>query len=186
MIAYLKGQLQSLSGQSAIILVGGVGYEVLLTPQLIARLTIGDEIELYIAEHIKEDHYSLLGFATPVERSIYFQLTSVSGVGPKAALAVLATHQSAEVEKAIIDGQVEVFSAVPGVGKKTAQRIILELKGKLTEPQVVSSSTSDPAYQALLSLGYQGSQAKSMLVNISADLPTEARVKAALKGGGRD
>ncbi len=182
MIAYLKGTLQDVSGQTAIVLVGGVGYEVFISPQLAAEITPGIEAEFYIAENIKEDHFTLFGFKTMSERNIYFQLISVTGVGPKAAMSILSTHDPVEIESAIAAGKIELFSAVSGVGKKTAQRIILELKGKLVQVPTETVSNSDPAFQALTSLGYQSVQAKDMLENITRDLPLDERVKLALKG----
>lgn len=182
MIAYLHGKVKSREVATLVVDVNGIGYEVQLTPTAADTVTIGSEIELYIAEHIKEDHYSLFGFLTPLERSVYHQLTSVSGVGPKAAMAVLAAHTPQEVEAAIINDKVEVFSAISGLGKKTAQRIILELKGKLVEPAVKTALQTDQAYVALLSLGYPAHQAKVMLSGVDSDLPLEARVKAALQG----
>lgn len=182
MIAYLKGQLQKLSGQSAIVLVNGVGYEVLLTPQAALQLAASDEVELYVAEHIKEDQYSLFGFQTAAERILYYQLTSVSGVGPKAAMAILSAHSVAEIEAAIANGDIALFAGVSGVGKKTAQRVILELKGKLDVEQIGKSSAADPVYQALIGLGFAPKQVEEMMRGLPAELSTEEKIKQALRG----
>lgn len=182
MIAYLNGVVKSLEGDTVVIDVGGVGYEAHITPTAARQIAVGDKLELHIAEHIKEDHYSLFGFLTNLERATYGQLTSVSGVGPKAAMAVLAAHSSGEIDSAIIEGKIELFSTISGIGKKTAQRIILELQGKLVEAPTKASLADDAAYQALLSLGYQAAQARKMLAPIDINLPIDARVKAALQG----
>lgn len=182
MIAYLKGQLQKVTGQSAILLVGGVGYEVLLTPQATVQLLPGDEVELYIAEHIKEDQYSLFGFQTAAERTLYYQLTSVSGVGPKAAMAIISAHEVTEIEAAITSGDIALFAGVSGVGKKTAQRVILELKGKLDVEQIGKSMAADPVHQALLGLGFAPKQADEMMRDLPAELSTEEKIKQALRG----
>lgn len=181
MIAYLKGQVKSRESGAVVLDVGGVGYEIFVAPATAEQINVGNQAEFFIAENIKEDHYTLFGFLTTAERAIYYQLTSVSGVGPKAAISILAQHNPDEIETAIVKGSIELFSAVSGVGKKTAQRIILELKGKLVQPDEKAIPKNDPAHQALVSLGYQPAQAKEMLEHVATDLPLDARVKAALK-----
>lgn len=185
MIAYLKGRVKSSDSGALILDVNGVGYEIIVSSSTAEQLNIGTQAELFIAENIKEDHYTLFGFLTTQERAIYYQLTSVSGVGPKAAISILAIHSSTEIEAAIVKGSVELFSAVSGVGKKTAQRIILELRGKLVPVTEKTATKDDPAHQALVSLGYQSGQAKEMLDSVPRDLPLDERVKSALKGAKR-
>lgn len=181
MIAKITGTVSDLLATSVIVDVAGVGYELFVTPTTHGELVVGKPAELYVAENIKEDAHELYGFAVLEERTMYYQLTSVSGVGPKAALAILTKHTSAEITEAILGVNISLFSNVSGIGKKTASRIILDLKGKLVEPPAEHVATDDPAYQALQSLGYKAHDAKKALAEIPSDLPTQERIKQALK-----
>ncbi len=182
MIAKITGTVQDFLPNSVIIDVGGIGYEVFITNSEKDIVVTNETQTFYIAENIKEDDHTLYGFLDLAGRSMYYQLNSVSGVGPKAAMSILATHTTDEIAQAILQDNISLFSAVSGIGKKTAQRIILDLKGKLVdevETQVVDRE--DPAYQALLSLGYKSKDATNVLKNIPLDLSTQERVKQALK-----
>ena len=183
MIAKINGTITDIISGGVIIDVGGMGYEVLLTDTHADGISLGSKAVFYIAENIKEDEYTLYGFSDIDTRILYYQLTSVSGVGPKAAMSILSAHQSSEVADAILRDNINLFSSVSGIGKKTAQRIILDLKGKLVntdDKQGVDSA--DPAYKALLSLGYRSTDAKEALKEVSKELNTQERVKQALKG----
>lgn len=180
MIAYLRGPVIALNFTSSIIDVSGVGYEVTLSHQAAASLSVGDEAEIFVAESIREDSYQLYGFVDPAQRQLYFQLNSVTGVGPKATMAILSDHSVEEIEQAIRAGSIGLFSSVSGVGRKTASRIILELKGKLElAPQKIASD--DPAYQALISLGFSARQAAGVLKDLPSTMELNERVKIALK-----
>lgn len=181
MIAYLKGSILAKEANAVILEVNGIGYEVVISSRLIAELRTGQEIKLFIAENIKDDSYNLYGFTTTEERSMYYRLTAVTGVGPKAAMAILARHATAEIEQAIIGADTTIFSNVSGIGKKTAQRIILELKGKLVQTLDKPTVKDDPVYQALLNLGYSAAQSKEVLSRLPNDLSTEDKIKSALK-----
>lgn len=183
MIAKITGTVQDLLSNSVIIDVAGVGYEVFITNSEKDSISINKIQTFYIAENIKEDDHTLYGFLDLAGRSMYYQLTSVSGVGPKAAMSILAAHSTDEVAQAILQDNIALFSAVSGIGKKTAQRIILDLKGKLVdESKAQPVNNEDPAYQALLSLGYKSKDAQAALNNIATELSTQERVKLALKG----
>ncbi len=182
MIAKITGTIQDILLSSIIIDVGGVGYEVFITNSEKEAIQTLQTQTFYIAENIKEDDHTLYGFLDLAGRNMYYQLTSVSGVGPKAAMSILAAHSTEEVAQAILQDNISLFSAVSGIGKKTAQRIILDLKGKLVdEVETQTVNHEDPAYQALLSLGYKSKDATTVLKNIPLDLSTQERVKQALK-----
>jgi len=180
MIASLKGTIVDKSAEGLIIEVSGIGYEVLVTDQLLLDSQIGKSIKLLIAEDIREDHYNLLGFTDEKQKAFYHQLVSVSGVGPKMAMAILSTDTVENLQKAILSGKVESFKNVLGVGVKTAQRIILELKGKLDLTKQYSHD-KDPAYQALVSLGYNKAQAAQAIKDLPSDISLDEKVKLALK-----
>ncbi len=162
--------------------VGGVGYGVYVTPQAMHDISLESEATLHIAESIKEDSYTLYGFLEAEQKQLYTRFLSVNGVGPKVAMAILASSDTSRLIEAIRHGNVAVFSTVSGVGAKTAQRIVLELKGKIDLNSPVVAAGEDPAHQALVSLGYSQQQAAEALREVSGDIPTADRVKAALKG----
>ncbi len=180
MIARLSGTILSKNFSTVIIDVGNIGYEVQLTRQAADRVQEGDKAEVFIAENIREDSYQLYGFSDMNQRALYYQLTSVSGVGPKAAMAILSGHDSVEIETAISTGNTSLFSNVSGIGNKTASRIVLELRGKL-ELASQAKASEDPVYQALMSLGFSAKQAGEAIKNLPADMSTETKVKEALK-----
>lgn len=182
MIAKITGTVSDKLATSVIVDVSGVGYEVFLTPREIETINEAENITVYIAEQIKEDEHTLYGFLKIAEREMYYQLGSVSGVGPKATMAILSHHEVSEIQSGIVADDISLFSNVSGIGKKTAQRIILELKGKLIEAPVKKQKLDDQAFMALLSLGYTSKDAQRALANIDTSLSTNERVKQALKG----
>jgi Holliday junction DNA helicase RuvA len=182
MIAKITGTVFEKTSSSVIVDVAGIGYEVVVAPTLLDELDMNAEVTFYTAEHIKEDDYTLYGFLQSDGRAMYHQLTSVSGVGPKAAMAILSKHSVDEIQSAIIADNISLFSNVSGIGKKTAQRIILDIKGKLVAAPADKPKADDQAYQALLSLGYSSKDAHSALQDIDSKLSTNERVKQALKG----
>ncbi len=183
MIAKITGTVEEFLPRGVILNVAGIGYEVFVTFAEKDTIAVGEVLSFYIAENIKEDEHTLYGFLQLSGREMYYQLTSVSGVGPKAAMSILSTHSSEEVATAILQDNISLFSGVSGIGKKTAQRIILDLKGKLVEVEDKAlHNDEDPAYQALLSLGYKAKDATMALKGVSTNLNVQERVKLALKG----
>jgi Holliday junction DNA helicase RuvA len=180
MIARIRGRVIEKSFDSAIIDVGGVGYEIFLAPRDASDLQLGDEVSLTIYEHIREDQHALYGFREPGAKQFFAKLLTISGVGPKVAMAVLATATLERLQQAVASGDPDLLRGVSGVGAKTAQRIIIELKGKINEsPGMVADET----YQALVSLGYSNNQAAEAVAALPADVKDPAeRVKVALKG----
>lgn len=180
MIARLHGEIVGKDFTTVIVDVAGVGYEVQLSRQAADSLGVGKTATLYIAENIREDSHNLFGFIDIRQRGLYYQLNSVSGVGPKATMAILSGNTVEDIEAAIIAGNVGLFSNVSGIGRKTASRIVLELKGKLElAPQ--KAAADDPVYQALISLGYTAKQASSAVKDLPTEGELEQRLKHALK-----
>jgi Holliday junction DNA helicase RuvA len=182
MIALLRGIVAQKEVEHIVLDVGGVGYAVHTTPQVMHGLAEGQEATLLIAENIKEDSYTLYGFLDSEQKNLYLRLLSVNGVGSKVAMAILASNEAGTLVEAVRAGNVVVFSSVSGVGAKTAQRIVLELKGKIDLSGPSAQEGGDPAHQALVSLGYSSQQANDALRGIDPKLDTGSKVKAALKG----
>lgn len=188
MIAYLRGKIISKNLNSMIIDVSGVGYQVFSGEKFLNELGLGQEVEVYTHHQVREDASDLYGFKSPEDLELFVLLLSVSGVGPKSALGVLQMATSDEVKEAIIRGDAGLLTKVAGIGQKTAERIVLELKTKvlrsakgtgLIDSLPVSGSDE---IDALMSLGYSLSEARSALNLVSPELiDSGERVKAALK-----
>jgi Holliday junction DNA helicase RuvA len=167
-IAQLRGQLARKNVQEAIVDVGGVGYRVHIPLSTFYKLGAeGDSVLLYIHTHVREDALSLYGFLSGNEQLLFERLISVSGVGPRLAINILSGIDAAELTSALRASDVARLTRVPGVGKKTAERLVLELKDKLPalssadEPQLVeSSSMKDDLLSALANLGYSRPEAE--------------------------
>ncbi len=185
MIATITGKILEKLDNGVIVELGGIGYEIILPANHLLSMSQGEQATFYIAENIKEDEYTLFGFPDAPTRAIYYKLRSVNGVGPKAVIAILSAHKYSEIQQAILGGDINTFSSVSGIGKKTAQRIILELKGKLVDADKSEADNSDQAYQALISLGYSTRDARLALKGVDSKLPTQERIKLGLKGVSR-
>lgn len=156
MIGYLSGVIKSVTPRGILLNVGGVGYRVDMNAGDIARARIAEPAEIFCYTHVREDILQLFGFFNEQARDFFEVLISVSGVGPKSALLILSVGTVDEVRIAVDQGDVKFLTSVPGVGKKIAERIILELRGKL--PDIVSGSfDSDHSFavDALVNLGYK-------------------------------
>jgi Holliday junction DNA helicase RuvA len=168
--------------------VGGVGYLVHATPAAVRKGDSADEIAVETYLHVREDALQLYGFADGAERELFVHLLTVSGVGPKVALAVVSGSPTAELRKAIALGDHARFQAIPGIGKKTAERIVLELKeklGALPEPALAAVGDAPShlvARDALVELGYSVLDAERALAEVDPELPAEERVRRALRG----
>lgn len=156
MIAMMRGTIIEISLNRAIIDVGGIGYEVIVAPSSVSSLTSGSEITLYTSAVIREDSWTLYGFSEKNAKELFVELQSVSGVGPKVAYSLISAISPSELMNAIATGENSRLEKVPGVGKKMASRIILELKDRY---QSSSRKTSEPwraqVVEALVSLGFQ-------------------------------
>ena len=143
MISYLKGRILTTTSETAIIEVNGVGYEAYLSGGAFKKINVGEVAELYTHLQVKEDVITLFGFATPQEKELFLKLITVSGVGPKMGISILASLSADEFAQAVATADVKRLSAVKGLGKKTAEKIVLELHGKISAAEVMSAS-EDP------------------------------------------
>jgi holliday junction DNA helicase RuvA len=159
--------------------VNGVGYLVHATPSAL-RNAKGDEVVLETYLHVREDALQLFGFADPAERQLFLQLLGVNGVGPKVALAVVSGSPPAELRRAIALEDAARFQAIPGIGRKTAERIVLELKSRVTSDEALVPRDLT-ARDALVELGYSVVEAERALAEVDPELPVEERVRLVLK-----
>jgi Holliday junction DNA helicase RuvA len=188
MIASLSGKLEALGSDWAIINVGGVGFQVHLSTTGVSRLgSIGSTIKVYTHLHVREDNISLFGFNTTAELELFKSLTSVSGIGPKLALAMLSAMEPDQLIMAIASGNADLLTGIPGIGKKTASRIVLELKdkigtGMLATPVAEIAQENADVLAALSSLGYSASEVTRALSSLphDASLSLEDKIKLAL------
>ena len=182
MIARLRGRPVARRGDALVLDVGGVGYLVQVTPSALRRADGGSEVMLETYLHVREDALQLYGFAEAAERELFVQLLSVNGVGPKVALAIVSGSPAAELRRAIVLEDTARFQAIPGIGKKTAERIVLELKEKIGVDIGPAAPHADvTARDALVELGYSLADAEAALARVDRDLPVEEQVRLALK-----
>ncbi len=188
MIASLQGKLESLSGDSAVINVGGVGFRVYMpTSTLITLGATGKEVKLYTHLHLREDNATLYGFAGATELELFQILINVSGLGPKLALAMLSAMSVEKLTMAIATGNADLLIVIPGIGKKMANRLILELKDKIaagwiTTPAAELAQENTDVLAALTSLGYSVTEATQAVATLPHDqnLSLEEKIKLAL------
>jgi Holliday junction DNA helicase RuvA len=180
MIARLRGTVVGRSGANLILDVNGVGYLVHATPS-VHRLGL-EEIVVEVHTVVREDALQLYGFATAEERELFELLLGVNGVGPKVALAIVSGSTPAELRRAIARDDVKRFQAIPGIGLKTAQRVVLELKEKLGSiAETMEPSKDMAARDALVSLGWSLVDAERALADVDPDLPVEEQVRSVLR-----
>jgi Holliday junction DNA helicase RuvA len=179
-IARLRGKRAGLSGAGLVLDVNGVGYLVQATPSVLRR--DGEELTVETYLHVREDALQLYGFGSVEERDLFVHLLGVSGVGPKVALAIVSGSTPAELRRAIALDDTARFEAIPGIGKKTAQRVVLELKEKLGSNVDTPAPVTDlVARDALVELGYTLVAAERALAAVDPALPPEERVREALR-----
>jgi Holliday junction DNA helicase RuvA len=197
MIAFLEGTVAYTALDQIILNVGGVGYRVYVTLPFASRLQEGASVRIHTHQHVREDAIVLYGFATHEERELFVRLQSVSGVGPKAALSLIGSASLSMVCAAIQGEDVQFLMKVPGIGKKTAQRLIIDLKDKLDdihprhlqpEPLAAASparTDEGELFAALMALGYTEKEAqaavRSLAREIEQGIPVESLLKLALR-----
>lgn len=189
MIATLTGTVAEKLAELLVLDVSGVGYGLLVTGEDFNKLTVGEQAKMYIHENVRENAYDLYGFCGLDSKRLFEQLLEVNGVGPKMALNILGVGSADAVRAAIAAGDTKFMQAASGVGKRVAERVIVELKDKVG---LVSSegatdflqgpAMQDEAMQALVTLGFTAQDAALALQKVDDKLPTEDRVKQALKG----
>lgn len=186
MIARLRGKPVASTPEGLVLDVGGVGYLVAATPSAVRKAGRAEEVVVETYLHVREDTLQLYGFAESGERELFVQLLSVNGVGPKVALAIVSGSPAEELRRAIVREDVARFTAIPGIGKKTAERIVLELKEKLAAEAVapvaaVEAEEHVVARDALVELGYSVADAERALAATDREASPEERVRQALR-----
>jgi Holliday junction DNA helicase RuvA len=193
MIASLDGLVGGVFAESLIVEVGGIGYRVFCAPVVLAAARVGDRTKLFTHHLVREDTQALYGFRTPEELGFFGLLQTVTGVGPKVALSIVGSRPVGDVQLAILSDDEAILTAVPGVGKRLAARIILELKEKVAAAGVAAAAAAgrgptaseSEVMAALLALGYSAGEARQASREVLADLTVgaglEDRVKAALR-----
>jgi Holliday junction DNA helicase RuvA len=193
MISLIRGKLHFRSPYTLVIEASGVGYEVLCTQEAYDRAAvIGEEYEIWTRLIVREDSMTLFGFASLAERALFDQLVAISGIGPKSAIAILSGIGEAPLREAIRASDVHRLIGIPGIGRKTAERLIVELRDKLLKEEIYTVPTEgggkvrNDALQALLALGYQRNAAEKAIRDVVRDQPemlanVEKLIKAALK-----
>jgi len=187
MISYLRGKIINKAPNYCLLDVAGVGYQIFMGENFLNELRVGSEAEIYTHHQVREDASDLYGFKTLVDRELFELLLTVSGVGPKSALGILSLAATDDVKETIVRGDADLLTKVSGIGKKTAERIVLELKNKVlrsvgsTTP-LNSSSFGGDEIDALMSLGYSLNEARSALNSVDPSIiDSGQRVKEALK-----
>lgn len=192
MISYLKGKILNKGGSFAVVAVNDIGYQVFISPLLYADLTVGREFEFYTHQYVREDSLSLYGFRNPEELELFELLLSISGIGPKSALGVMSIASIDDIKESIARGDPALLTKVSGIGRKTAERVVLELRekvgrlagggGKISKGQLGSSDEID----ALMALGYSLAQAREALNGVGAKIKDSGeRIRQALKKLGK-
>lgn len=193
MYYYVNGTVAEIGPNLAVIDCGGVGYACATTNYTLAQLKRGEQAKLYTYLHVREEIFDLYGFSTQAELSSFKMLLGVSGVGPKAALAILSSGTPDQLALSIVTGDEKSLTGVPGIGKKIAQRVILELKDKLAKEQtgfdarmgtlspIPAGGKTQEAASALAVLGYSSQEISAALKGVDAALPVEEMIRIALK-----
>ncbi|MCM8900118.1 Holliday junction branch migration protein RuvA [Caldicoprobacter algeriensis] len=194
MFAYLNGTLVEVGPQHVVLDVQGIGFHIIVPSSVASKLpSRGNEVRLYVHLNVRQDSMELYGFLNREDKLLFEKLISVSGIGPKAAISMLSALSSTQLALAIATGDVKALSAAPGIGKKTAQRVILELREKIDREVVESSPMVDDevvaaqgiekeALQALMALGYQAVEAQRAVDMVKSQAQdTATLVKLALK-----
>lgn len=192
MISYLSGTLAHIENNSVTIDVGSIGYEVIVPTTVLEELPdIGEQIKIHTYLNIKEDEHTLYGFAHINEKKLFKLLLSVSGIGPKVAITILSSLSSEQFASAIIKNDLYVLNNIPGIGKKSAERMIIELKDKLSAFSQENSSEKsyipiDEKIQketigALTSLGYNSREANKALQKIAKEITAESSIEDVIK-----
>ena len=192
MIAHLSGAIAEKFGAGSVVVdVHGVGYEVSVSAGDFEAVALNQDIKFYTYHHVREQAEELFGFSSLAAKKLFEMLITVQGVGPKAALAILSLGDAEQVRNAIANADSAFVQKAAGIGKKTAERVVVDLSdkvglpthyGRTNEPVQTELNTSDEALEALMALGYTLADATKALENVDTNLPTAQRVTEALKG----
>ncbi len=192
MIAHLKGKIEEKYGNFLVLDVNGVGYEVAVAKSDFEGAKLNEERKFYTYHQVRENAEELYGFSNLAAKKIFELLISVQGIGPKAAIAILSLAEAEEVRNAIANADAGFIAKASGVGKKSAERVIVDLRDKVGIPSrygeagldlgATATTGQDEALEALIALGFPLKEATLALAEVPRDLPVEERVKLALKG----
>lgn len=189
MIGRLRGTIAAKRGDGVVLDVGGIGYEVAVTPKTLGDLPgVGEEAVLHTHLHVREDQLALFGFATEDRRDLFRLLIGLSGIGPKVALAVLATLEPEELRRAVAAEDVGALTTVPGIGKRTAQKLLIELQAKLDlleTSAVGTGGASSDVREALTGLGYGSDEIREAMRELPLDIPVEELLRLSLQELGK-
>lgn len=190
MIAHLRGKIEEKFGNTVTVDVAGVGYEVTVPVPDFEAALLGEERKFFTFHQVRENGEELYGFSSLAAKKLFELLTSVQGVGPKAAIAILSLAETEAVRNAIANADAAFVAKAAGVGKKTAERVVLDLGDKVGVPShygatevrtVTAEKKDDEALDALIALGFPLKEATAALEGVDADLPVEERVRLALR-----
>lgn len=185
MIGRLRGVLVGRTGERVVIDVAGVGYEIAMTPREVAELPgLGEEVVVHTHLHVREDAMALFGFESSTARDLFRILIGTSGIGPKVAMSMLASYRPDELRSHVATEDVDALSAVPGIGKRTAQKVILELRPKLADLDAdvaVGTSSGAQVREALEGLGYEASEIRDVVGQLETDQPLQEQLRRALQ-----
>ncbi len=196
MMDFIFGELVSIYDDSIVILNNGIGYSLRIPQMDMDKISIGEDLKIFTRMIVREDDISLYGFINKDSRTLFDLLTTVSGIGPKVGIGMLSNLSNSDIRGAILTENKAILTQAPGIGKKTGDRIILELKDKISklvfednidieDKVVVKKDDNLPAIEALITLGYNKYEAEEALKNVDATLDISKKIKEALKQLGR-
>lgn len=187
MIASIRGKVILKDGNNLIVETNGIGYKVLVSEKVWSKSKIDDEIFLFIFSHIREDAFDLFGFSDTADLKLFENLIGVNGIGPKTAMSIFSFSGREEIINAVLKGDVGFFTRVPRLGKKNAQKLIIELKSKFKDTNSLDLTTEDSeanaeVYEALKTFGFSNREIGDAIKNIDSDsVSTDEKIKLALK-----
>ncbi len=187
MIALISGKVVQLTKETVIIDMNGLGLEIFVPKPLLGETEVGNFLHLFTYMLVREDNISLFGFSNQEEKQLFLQFLAVGGIGPKLSLAILSSLSIDNIRSAILSEKPDYFSRVPGIGKKTAQKIIIQMQGKLPDSDGLAirsiTDADDAVVDALITLGYSVVEAQTALQTIPKDTPddVESKLRAALQ-----
>jgi Holliday junction DNA helicase RuvA len=186
MIRMINGTIEYFEDGGLVIRAGHIGYLVFVPLRLLEQCTAGQTVQLFTYHHVREDQLALYGFDDRVDLAFFKQLISVSGVGPKLGLQILSRFTADEVKRAIVHGDMTVLTSISGIGRKTAERIVVDLKESVnmlvgTESPAQGGSQTVQILEALLTLGYTKAEAMDVIRHVDQSQPLEEQLKSALR-----
>lgn len=179
MYSYFKGEIIGVNTANIVVDINNIGYEIVVPNPFTYQE--GNEEKIYTYLHVREDVMCLYGFKTEVEKLFFMKLLSVKGIGPKSALAILASGNVGEIASAIDAGDDAKLTKYPGIGPKAAKQIVLDLKGKLVVSEVDNSNSYDDVVEALLALGYKKKEIEKHVKNLESGLSESEAIKIVLQ-----